>query len=160
MMDSFYELNSAVDDAGGILAPNACAIWRSRYQSLLKKGDVETPPPDPAQRKNKQRGRPKRSKARNLLERLRDFEDDVLRFMVEQDVPFTNNQGERDLRMTKVQQKVSGCFPSMDGAKTFCRVRSFLLTCQRQDTSASEALTLLFNGKMPDFVIRAGARAK
>jgi len=66
-------------------------------------------------------------------------------------VPFTNNQGENDLRMTKVQQKVSGCFRSMEGAQTFCRVRSYLLTCQRQNISASDALNQLFDDKLPEF---------
>jgi hypothetical protein len=97
--------------------------WRRRYRKLLEKADIECPPPDEKQRKSK-RGRLKRSKARNLLERLRDFEQDVLRFMEVESIPFTNNQGENDLRMTKVQQKISGCFRSMEGAKIFCRVRS------------------------------------
>jgi len=117
---------------------------------LLEKAEIECPPPDPAKRKGK-RGRQKRSKARNLLERLRDYENEVLRFMVVDYVPFTNNQGENDLRMTKVQQKVSGCFRSMEGAQTFCRVRSYLLTCQRQNISASDALNRLFDGKLPEF---------
>ncbi len=94
-----------------------------------------------------------RSKSRNLLERLRDFESDVLRFMVEKNVPFSNNQAENDLRMTKVQQKISGCFRSMEGAKTFCRIRSYLSTCRKHDVSASEALRLLFEGKWPQFMM-------
>ena len=67
-------------------------------------------------------------------------------------VPFTNNQGENDLRMTKVQQKISGCFRSMHGAKIFRRVRSYLSTCRKQGMSATEALTLLFQGRNPDFM--------
>jgi len=101
---------------------------------------------------NGKRGRLKRSKARNLLERLRNFEHDVLRFMDVEYVPFTNNQGENDLRMTKVQQKISGCFRSMAGAKIFCRVRSYLSTCRKQGMSATEALALLFQGKNPAFM--------
>jgi transposase len=87
-----------------------------------------------------------------LLERLRDFETDIFRFMEVQSVPFTNNHGENDLRMTKVQQKISGCFRSMQGAKIFCRDRSYLSTCHKQGMTATQALTLLFQGKNPDFM--------
>jgi transposase len=86
------------------------------------------------------------------LERLRNFEHDVLRFMDVEYVPCTNNQGENDLRMTKVQQKISGCFRSMAGAKIFCRVRSYLSTCRKQGMSATEALALLFQGKNSAFM--------
>lgn len=95
----------------------------------------------------------KKSKSRNLLERLRDFENDTLRFMEDSDVLFINNSGENDLRMTKVQQKISGCFRSMEGARIFCRIRSYLLTCQKHSVTMTEALELLFQGKMPAFMI-------
>ena len=145
------EMSKVIDDAGGSLPPDEAEQWRQRYRKLLEKADVECPPPDESQRKGK-RGRLKRSKARNLLERLRDFEQDVLRFMEVEYVPFTNNQGENDLRMTKVQQKISGCFRSMQGAKIFCRVRSYLSTCRKQGMTATQALALLFEGKSPDFM--------
>ena len=122
---------------------------QEEYRKVLLSGDLESPPPktDPTKK-----GKTKRTKARNLLERLRNYEDDTLRFMVNPLVPFTNNQGERDLRMTKVQQKISGCFRSMAGAINFCTVRSYLSTCQKNNVSATEGLTLLFNGKMPAFI--------
>lgn len=151
MQALLIELSKAVEDAGGWLPPAESKHWRRRYRRLLKKADRECPPPDENQRKGK-RGRLKRSKARNLLERLRDFEQDVLRFMEVEDVPFTNNQGENDLRMIKVQQKISGCFRSMEGAKIFCRVRSYLSTCRKQGMMATQALTLLFHGQNPDFM--------
>jgi len=69
--------------------------------------------------------------------------------MVEPDVPFKNNRGENDIRMTKVQQKISGCFKSMDGAKIFCRVRSDLLTAQKHDVTPTDALKTLFDAKLP-----------
>jgi transposase len=94
----------------------------------------------------------KRSKARNLLERLIDYEDDVLRFMETLIVPFTNNLGENDIRMTKVQQKISGCFRSLEGAYMFCRIRSYLSTCRKHGMNSSEALKLLFADKLPDFI--------
>ena len=84
-----------------------------------------------------------------------DYEDDVLRFMDVPDVPFTNNQGENDLRMTKVQQKISGCFRSFDGATAFCRCRSYISTCRKQGISSSQALRMLFDGKQPTFMMGA-----
>ncbi len=96
-----------------------------------------------------QRGRLKRSKSRALLERLREYEGDTLRFMEHGHVPFTNNQGENDIRMTKVQQKISGCFRSINGAQTFCTVRGYLSSCSKQVVRASEALTLLFKNQLP-----------
>lgn len=122
------------------------------YRNLLKQAQIECPPPDAA-RLPGQRGRVKRSKARNLLERLQLFEQDVLRFMTHPIVPFTNNQGENDIRMTKVHQKISGCFRSQEGADIFCRIRSYLSTCRKNDVSATQALTLLFDGVLPDFIL-------
>ena len=151
MQALLIDIATAVEDAGGRLPPDEAERWRQAYRKLLEKAETECPPPDESQRKGK-RGRLKRSKARNLLERLRDFEQDVLRFVDLENVPFTNNQGENDLRMTKVQQKISGCFRSMDGARIFCRVRSYLSTCRKQGMTATHALTLLFQGKNPDFM--------
>jgi transposase len=68
------------------------------------------------------------TRARNLLERLFAYEADVRRFLDSPEVRFTNNQDERDICMFKVQQKISGCFRSAEGAETFCRVRSYLST--------------------------------
>lgn len=146
------ELNSAVHAAGGCLDQVSAEGYLGRYRDLLTRAEDECPPPDENKSAGK-RGRVKRSKARNLLERLINFEEDVLRFMIDADVPFTNNQGERDIRMTKVQQKISGCFRSMEGAETFCRVRSYLSTCRKHGVSSSLAMELLFEGKLPDFIV-------
>lgn len=107
--------------------PKDVEIQRQRYRGLLAEAELECPPPDENQR-NGQRGRLKRSQSRNLLEQLQNYAADVLRFMDNEIVPFTNNQAENDLRMTKVQQKISGCFRSRAGAKMFCRIRSSLST--------------------------------
>ncbi|MCU7896366.1 MAG: transposase, partial [Candidatus Thiodiazotropha sp. (ex Lucinoma aequizonata)] len=151
MKTLLIDIAKAVENAGGWLSSDETEWCRKRYRKLLKKAEIECLPPDESQRNGK-RGRLKRSKARNLLERLRDFEQDALRFIEVESVPFTNNQGENDLRMTKVQQKISGCFRSMEGAKYFCRVRTYLSTCRKQNMTATEALTLLFQGKKPDFM--------
>ena len=145
------EVNNATHAAGGRLGTNESADYRKRYRDLLRKAEIECPAPEETRRKGS-RGKIARSKSRNLLERLRDFEADVLRFMDEKIVPFSNNQAENDLRMTKVQQKISGCFRSMTGAKTFCRIRGYLSTCRKQGVTASEALRLLFEGKQPKFM--------
>jgi transposase len=105
---------------------------------------------DKSRRRHKKRT-VKAHKSRNLLERLSKYEDDVLRFMLDINVPFTNNQGENDIRMTKVQLKISGCFRSMEDAKIFCRVRGYLSTCQKHGVSSSQAMELLFDGKLPEF---------
>ena len=145
------EINKAVDNAGGCLDPPESELYRKRYRKLLAEAEIECPAPEKSS-KPKKRGKVARSKARNLLERLIKFEDDVLRFMDDPVVSFSNNQAENDLRMIKVQQKVSGCFRSMNGAKIFCRIRSYLTTCRKQEVSASEALRLLFQGKWPTFM--------
>lgn len=154
MQTLLLAMNDAVIAAGGCLTKEAADDWRARYRKILQDADNECPapipPPIPPGGKKK-RGKLKRSKERNLLERLRDYENDVLRFMETDFVPFTNNQGERDLRMSKVQQKISGCFRSLEGAKIFCRIRSYLSTCQKHGISTTQALRSLFiDKKIPD----------
>jgi transposase len=122
---------------------------KKEYHNILKAGNKECPE---AIVDGTDKRKAKQSKSRNLLERLQEHTDNVLRFMMEPLVPFTNNQGERDIRMFKVQQKISGCFRFMDGATNFCKIRSYLSTCVKNGVSSTEALTLLFNRKMPDFV--------
>lgn len=122
--------------------------YQRKYRALLAKGEIECPLPEKVGGK---RGRQKKSKSRNLLERLRDYENDAIRFMKVKFVPFTNNQAENDIRMIKVQQKISGCFRSMDGAKIFCRVRSYLSTARKNSVSALHALRMLFIGTLPNF---------
>ncbi len=148
--DQLLAMNRAVDEAGGSLSADEAQAWQQRYRDCLAGGEAECPPP--AKSPPGTRGRVKRTKSRNLLERLRTYEDDVLRFLDDPAAPFTNNQGERDLRMTKVQQKISGCFRSWDGAEIFCRMRSFLSTAVKQGLAAHTALEQLFTGEVPTFM--------
>lgn len=80
------------------------------------------------------------SKAANLLDRLEDFDWSILAFLWDARVPFTNNQGEQDIRMIKVRQKISGCFRTLRGAQMFCRIRSYLSTCRKQGHNLWEAI--------------------
>lgn len=148
--DLLLDMNRAVDAAGGTVCADEAKRWRVRYRHCLADGEAECPPP--AKPSPGTRGRAKRTKARNLLERLEAYEDDVLRFLEHPAAPFTNNQGERDLRMTKVQQKISGCFRSWEGAEIFCRMRSFLSTAVKQGLAAHTALEQLFAGEVPAFM--------
>lgn len=145
------KINVSVHENEGCLNKEIVDNYKKDYQEILNAGEIECPPPD-EQRKKGQRGRIKRSKSRNLLERLSNFREDVLRFMENIDVPFTNNLGENDIRMTKVQQKISGCFRSKEGSEIFCRIRSYLSTCRKQSVSSSHAMEMIFEKKLPDFI--------
>lgn len=149
LQDLLLECNQAVHATGGVLDAETAEAFRTRYRALLEQADAACPPPEPIPG---QRGRVKRSKARNLLERLRDFEAETLRFMTDPEAPFTNNPAENAIRMTKVQQKISGCFRSQEGAQMFCRIRSYLATCRKQDISSTQALSVLFAHRQPVFL--------
>jgi transposase len=150
MTNHLLTLNEEVKKAGGKLETGKQEEAKEKYRKILKEAAKECPEPPP--KAPGKRGRIPKTKSRNLMERLRDHEDEVLRFMSVKEVPFTNNLAERDLRMTKVQQKISGCFRSWEGANIFCRIRSYLSTCRKHNISASDSLNLLFDGKLPEFV--------
>src|SRR2546422_2108120 len=99
------EIKDATAQAGGCLLETAAKKFRSRYRNILTRAETECPRADTPQTGTARRVA--QTKPRNLLERLRDFETETLRFMTDPLVPFTNNQCENDLRMTKVQQKIS-----------------------------------------------------
>lgn len=148
MEELLIEMNKAVNKSKGKLPESEITVYQKRYRALLTEGEKECPPPEKVKGK---RGRTKKSKPRNLLERLRDYESDVLLFMKNEMVPFTNNQAENDIRMTKVQQKISGCFRSLEGAKIFCRVRSYLSTARKNSLASYQAMSMLFMETLPDF---------
>jgi transposase len=116
----------------------------ARYEALLAAGLAANPPPE---RSVRRRGRIKQSPARNLLERLWLGQEQVLAFLEDLTIPFDNNQAERDLRMLKVQQKVSGCFRSDGGAAAFARIRGYLSTLNKQGQALLAALEALFAGQ-------------
>lgn len=111
-----------------------------RYHQILLLAEEANPPPEPAERQEKRRGRCKQTPARNLLDRFIKHEQAVLAFVHNLLVPFDNSQAERDIRMIKVQQKISGCFRSWPGAVDFCRIRGYLSTLHKQGLPLLSAL--------------------
>jgi transposase len=120
--------------------------WLAQYFQLLAQGYAAQAPPVPADTA-KRRGRQKQSPAKNLLDALLHRAEQVLAFVEDGMVPFTNNQAERDLRMAKVQQKISGTFRSAAGATAFCRIRSYLSTMRKQGQMLLPALRAVFLGR-------------
>ncbi|MDD2601240.1 MAG: transposase [Kiritimatiellae bacterium] len=121
------------------------------YERIVQVGYAQNPVEEPAPGP-KRRGRRKQSKARNLLDRFRDYSDGILAFMRDFAIPFDNNQSERDLRMMKLRQKISGTFRSFQSFVNFCRIRSYVSTARKNNVSALDALQRVFLGNpfIPD----------
>lgn len=125
------------------LAPERARKFGVRYQRLLEAGLKANPPP----LRTGKKGRPKQTKGKNLVDRLEKHRREVLRFMHDFRVPFDNNQAERDLRMVKVRQKISGCFRTRRGAEMFCRIRGYISTVRKkQGENVLAALESVFMG--------------
>ena len=150
LIDLLLEANKATQaarDAGlSALAAATRADFFRRYDAILAEGARYHPrrPGPPGSRR-----RVKQTPAHNLVTRLRDHRDEVLRFVTDLRVPFDNNVGERDMRMPKLKQKVSGCFRSVAGAHAFATVRSYLSTLHKQSADVYQALVLTFQGQPP-----------
>ncbi len=116
-----------------------------RFHKITKTGLREEPVM--GMPKKKKRGRVAKTKSMNLLEAFIDRRQDILRFLHNKDVPFDNNLAERDLRMVKLKQKISGCFRTLHGAEVFCRIRSYVSTARKQGHSVLEAIEQALIGK-------------
>jgi transposase len=140
-IDALFALNTAAHDAReqsiSVIPPNIADPLRRAWRHAIRVGLAQHPP------------RPgwKQSKTRNLLERLRDREADVLRFATDLSVPFTNNQAERDLRPTKTQMKISGTFRSETSATAWARIRGFVSTARKHGINAFQAILTAVLGK-------------
>ncbi len=119
--------------------------FEARYKKLLAQGYAANPPPEKPMRDK--RGRVKQSPARNLLMRLDRRRAWVLAFLYDFEVPFDNNLAERDIRMMKVRQKVSGGFRRLSGAQMFCRLRGYISTLRKQGLPVLCALEQIFQGQ-------------
>jgi transposase len=156
MRKLFGKMNTAMKVAKtkGQTRFNAPTIeyWEGRYRRILAQGFEyheklsrrdKRHNPTPAAKK---RGRKKQKYGKNLLDALEKHESSVLLFLRDFTVPFTNNQGERDIRMSKVKLKVSGCFRTPEGARRFCRIRGYLSTARKQGQSLLRVIESVFLG--------------
>lgn len=126
------------------LAPQTVRHFRKRYESIIQCGNRANPVV--IERKIPgSRGRIKQTTARNLLDRLERYAEETLGFMYDFDIPFDNNLAERDLRMSKVKQKISGCFRSMFGAQAFCRIRGYISTIRKHGLDLFDHLVYCFD---------------
>jgi transposase len=148
MIKLFCHIKKVVDRAKvagrPCLAAQTLTKYRERYEALLARGYKANPLPVSV-KALKKRGRKKQTPARNLLDHLANHSDETLAFMYEFNVPFDNNTSERDLRMTKVKQKVSGCFRSLVGAQIFCRVRGYISTVRKHGLNVFDQLIKCFD---------------
>ena len=150
MMTLLVEIKTQVESAKAdglkVLNPEQVETFEQRYRQVLTDGFKNNPSPLMDENVPKKRGKQKQSSPRNLLDRLEKHHSAVLAFMYDFQVPFDNNQAERDIRMMKLKQKISGCFRSFAGAQQFCRIRGYISTLRKQETPVLDSLRSIFVG--------------
>jgi transposase len=154
MKEHLLNLYDEVEAYGGQLPINMRIHAHNVYRRIINEGLYETGGlklARPPGQKGK-RGKIKKTTERNLLERMQQFEDEILRFITDENIPFTNNDAERPVRMLKVHMKISGCFKSTDMAERFCKMRSYIVTCKKNGLSAYHAIEMVIKGQTPEFI--------
>jgi transposase len=144
MFDLLLRMNECVSTHTSQLTGQQKHPWLKQYRAILTRGWQANPLPAPP--RHKTRGRPKKTKAQNLLARLGEHEDAVLAFLHDRHVPFTNNLAEQDIRMIKLRLKISGCFRTLAGAQQFARIRSYLSTARKQGGNILQAISHAMSG--------------
>jgi transposase len=147
MKDLLIEIKQSIENNLGILSLAEFEDFENRYDVVLRLGEKENPLARKTLTLSHTRGRKAHSKARNLLERMLLYKQDILRFMDDPEVPFDNNLAERDIRMSKLQQKISGGFRSDQGNTAFDRIRSYIATALKKGISVFEAIQAAVSGK-------------
>jgi transposase len=140
-------VEAAWDEGRSGMTKAELRLWRRRYNAILKAGYASVPAVHRAGSYDRD--------AYNLLSRFDNSRAEIQRHWVDAAVSFDNNQAERDVRMVKLQQKISGCFRTVAGARAFCAVRSYLQTAAKHGVGQLDALNQLFNGT-PWMPARAG----
>ena len=138
LLEMKAEAERVKEEGGRRLAADRLAELTASYDRLIAEGLEAEPPPEVSE--------PMKKQARNLLLRMERRKAEVLLFLTDFNVPFDNNQAERDLRMVKLQQKIGGCFRSEEGARRFCRIRSYLSTMRKRGRGVLEALERVCTG--------------
>jgi transposase len=147
LKELLLQIKKTVDDTRPIatgLEEWQIADYESKYQEIIRLGELENPVP--GTRKRGKRGPRRQSKAKNLLDRCKDYQKEVLAFMYDFNIPFDNNQAERDIRMVKLQQKISGTSRSDNGAQWFCRIRAYISTLRKNDQPILSSIAKAFEG--------------
>lgn len=144
MFDLLVDMNDFVKEQGEQLTSDQKEEWLSQYHKIIAEGWKENPLPKKPPKKK--RGRPAKTKSQNLLTRFGEFENAVLAFLHDVNVPFTNNLAEQDIRMIKVRLKISGCFRTVKGAEHFARIRGYLSTARKQGRNVLDAITAAIKG--------------
>jgi transposase len=147
MKNLLLDIKQSIEEKAGALNPRTLQKYEKRYDDILELGEKANPLPKKNLAPSHKRGKKACSKARNLLDRMRLYKPDILRFMHDPEVPFDNNLAERDIRNSKVQQKISGGFRSDQGSATFNRTRSYIGTATKQGISVFAAIQAAVSGR-------------